>query len=383
VKQFKNGTDAEISSVTRQKILKSDCKFEEDIVVCGDKDMVLFNKKVDSRINDGNLTELVGVGRTVIKTHAHIFSENNSLLEHTSNCRLPKKRLIACDCLPQKLPCKNIETENVLTFAGYGKNFLVSGLNRDEKGRLHQASETKPDSESTPRPRRFKLKRNNVGIAGPALKRSRVTNITSNVLKNAQVFVQVPVHIMSHVGSQLKTNDTYCPETGESGCVRPGQPLASISGDSFKSCSVPVMSSSVCDESSSVSFNVAGSSVAQSTDLSSQTKTNPPTISELPSKYPNTSLNDLGKRKELLPGDIKGNSVILKDEEHVLQKIDNYLNYLMEDSARKPLAVSYTEQGNKDIDTEPLPGDIKDDSVILDAEVDMLREIDGLLNYLC
>jgi hypothetical protein len=81
-----------------------------------------------------------------------------------------------------------------------------------------------------------------------------------------------------------------------------------------------------------------------------------------------------------LPGDIKGNSVILKDEEHVLQKIDNYLKDLMEDSAKKPLAVSYTEQGNKDIDKELFPGDINDNSVILDAEVDILQKIDKLLN---
>jgi hypothetical protein len=48
----------------------------------------------------------------------------------------------------------------------------------------------------------------------------------------------------------------------------------------------------------------------------------------------------------------------------------------MEDSAKKPLAISYTEQGNKDIDKEPLPGDTKDDSLILDAEVDILQKID-------
>jgi hypothetical protein len=101
-----------------------------------------------------------------------------------------------------------------------------------------------------------------------------------------------------------------------------------------------------------------------------------------PLSVPQTDKGDKNTDKELFPGDIKDNSVTLEDEEHVLQETDNYLNYLMEDSGKNRLAVSYTEQGNKDIDKELLPGDIKDNSVILEDEVDILQEIDNLLNDL-
>jgi hypothetical protein len=383
-KQLKDETYAEIIGVTsksrfqiRQK--KSDCNFEEGRAVGGDEDAVPFNKTVDS----------------------------------------------------------NTETKNVLRCANYGKNILVSGSNPDEQNGFQNTNGKTAENKGTQRRGQFKLKREN--RVGPAPKRSRVTKMTSDSLKDSEVFVLVPGSITSNVlvcPNLLKTNDIFCPETGESGCARPGQPLASISGDSFKSCPVSVMSSSVCAESSSTSFNIAGCSAAQSTDLSSQTKTNPPTTSELPSKYPNTSLNELvGKRivvtesskpqssarlestlstkivdcvlydkgeasamkhlsvpqtnksdkntdKELLPGDVEGNSMILEAEEHVLQQTDDLLNDLMEDSTKKPLAVSYTEQGNKDFDKELLPGDIKDSSVILDAEVDILQHIDDLLNDL-
>jgi hypothetical protein len=86
--------------------------------------------------------------------------------------------------------------------------------------------------------------------------------------------------------------------------------------------------------------------------------------------------------KELFPGDIKVNSVILDAEVDILQHIDDLLNDLMKNSAKKPLADSYTELGNKDINRELLSGDIMDKSVILDAEEHILQETDGLLHDL-
>jgi hypothetical protein len=92
----------------------------------------------------------------------------------------------------------------------------------------------------------------------------------------------------------LKTSGIFCLETGESICVRQGQLYTdTISGDSFQSCFMSVMSSAVCNKSSSTSFNIAGHNVAKSTDHSSQTKTNPLTTSVLPHNYLDTSFNEL------------------------------------------------------------------------------------------
>jgi hypothetical protein len=84
--------------------------------------------------------------------------------------------------------------------------------------------------------------------------------------------------------------------------------------------------------------------------------------------------------KGLLLGDIKDNCVILNAEVNVLRKIDDLLNDLMTDTAVKPLSVSQTEQKGKDIEKEQLRSDIKDNSLTLEAEVDILQEIDDLLN---
>jgi hypothetical protein len=84
--------------------------------------------------------------------------------------------------------------------------------------------------------------------------------------------------------------------------------------------------------------------------------------------------------KALLTGDIKDNSVILVAAVDVLQQIDDVLNDLMEDYSVKPLSVSQTEQDDKDIDKRKLQGDMRDSFLILETEVDILREINDFLN---
>jgi hypothetical protein len=447
VKQFSNETNVENSSITskarfqtREKVFKSGCYFEEDRVAYGEKGMVLFNEKVYSVINYGIVADPAGVGHSENKSLAQIWSEKTPLQEDTSSCSTLEKRFVACDCLPQKLPCKYTQTEDGLTCAGDCKNFLASGSNPDVKDYLQQANKTKSEDRSTPRSRQLKLKRKNTEIAGPAPKRVRVTKLTSGSLKYSETNVEERGSITSYVCSDLlKMNNTFSLETGESSCVRPGQQFTYISGENFKSCIVSLMSSSVSDKSSSMSLSPAGYSVAHISDLSSQSKRNPLTTSVLPGKHPDRSLNELvGKwidvsqssesllcerlesiltlsteivdgeldvkkensaakhffvpqteqdnkdvGKEQLPGDIRDKSVILHAEVDIAGEIDYVLNNLMKDSAVKTLSLSFIEEANKNIDKELLPGDIKDSLVILDTEVvDLLQEIDDLLNDL-
>jgi hypothetical protein len=189
VKQFSNENDVENSSVTskprfqtREKIFKSCCYFEEDIVSCGEECMVLFNEKVDSRINDGIVAEPVRVGHSENKTLAQIWSEKNSLLEDTSSCSTLEKRMAACDFLPQKMSCKYTQTEDGLICAGDCKNFLVSGSNPVVKDYLQQANKTKSDDRNTLRTRQLKLKRKNTEFAGPPPKRARVMKLATGLL---------------------------------------------------------------------------------------------------------------------------------------------------------------------------------------------------------
>jgi hypothetical protein len=187
--------------------------------------------------------------------------------------------------LSQELRCKNTNTED-------GKNFQQSGSHRNEKDCFQQTYEMKPKIRGTPRMRQ--LKRKNTDSADPAPRRPIHTQLTSDSLTDSagiEVSGNIMINVRSHV---LKSNGKFCSETDESGCARLGQPHTYISGDSFKSCSVSVKSSSVCDKSSSLPFNTARSGLAQSTHISSQSTTNPLTTSILPGKHPDTSLNELG-----------------------------------------------------------------------------------------
>ncbi|PNF14041.1 hypothetical protein B7P43_G03557 [Cryptotermes secundus] len=387
VKQFKNGFKVENNSATsedrfqtRQKRFKSDHNFEEDRVVCHDKGTVLFNKKVDAKNNGDTLTEPVTGGHFVIKTLAQIRAEKNSLVENTSSCSVPE-RSVGSDCLPQELSQKNSETEDGLRSVGDSKDFLVSGSNPDENACFQQTNETKSDGKGTPRRRQLQLKRNNIDTAVHAPKRSKVIRLTSDLLKDSEVTVQVPGSVTSNVCSDpLKTNGTLCLETGGSSCVRLGQPVTNISEDSFKSCSKSVMNSCACDKRSST-FNIAGSDVAKSTDLSSETTTNPVTTSVLHGKHPDMALSEFAGNIIGVTHPSKSPSGERLESKLALatKSVDCVLDDVGENCAMKPLSVLQTQQGNTDID-ELLLGDTEDNCVILDAEEDILQDIDDLLN---
>lgn len=373
VKQFKNGFEVENNSATsearfqtRQKRFKSDYSFEEDRVVCHDKGTVLFNKKVDSKNNGDTFAEPVTGGHFVIKTLAQIRAEKNSLVENTSSCSVPE-RSVGSDCLSRELSRKNTETEDGLRSVGDSKDFLVSGSNPDEKACFQQTNETKSDGKGTPRGRQLQLKRNNIDTAVPAPKRSRVIRLTSDSLKDSEVTVQVPGSVTNNVCSDpLKTSGTFCSETGGSGCVRLGQPVTNISGDSFKSCSKSVMNSCACDKCSSTSFNIVGSDAAKSTDLSSETTTNPVTTSVLPGKHPDTALSELAANRIGVTHPSKSQSG---------ERLESKLAL----ATKSADCLLQTERGNADID-ELLLGDTEDNCVILEAEEDILQDIDDLLN---
>lgn len=387
VKQFKNGfkvdnngATSEARFQTRQKRFKSDYSSEEDKVVCRDKSTVAFNKKVDSKNNGDTLAEPVTGGHFVIKTLAQIRAEKNSLVENTSICSVPE-RSVGSDCLPQELSRKNTETEYGLRSVGDSKDFLVSGSSPDEKACFQQTNTTKSDGKGTPRRRQLQLKRNNIDTAVPAPKRSRVIRLTSDSLKDSEVTVQVLGSVTNNVCSDLlKTNGTSCLETGGSGCVRLGRPVTNISGDCFKACSKSVMSSCACDKRSSTSFNIAGSDIAKSTDLSSET-TNPITTSVLLGKHPDTALSELAGNRIGVTHLSKSRSDERSESKLALatKNADCVLGDAGENCAMKPLSVMQTEQGNTDID-ELLLGDPEDNCVILDAEEDILQDIDDLLN---
>lgn len=387
VKQFKNGFKVENNGVTsearfqtRQKRFKSDYSLEEDRVVYN-KGTVLFNKKVDSKNNGETSAEPIRGGHFVIKTLAQIRAEKNSLVENASSYNVPE-RSVGSDCLPQELFEKNSETEDGLKSIGDSNDFLVSGSDPDEKACFQQTNETKSDGKGTPRRRQLQLKRNNIDTAVPIPKRSRVVRLTSDSLKDTEVTVQVPASVTSNVCSDaLKTNGTLCLETGGSGCVRLEQPVTNISGDSFNSYSKSVMNSSACDKHSTTSFNITGSGVTKSTDLSPETTTNPVTTSVLPGKHPDTVLSELAGNRigVTIPSKSQSGERLESKLALAAKNADCVLGDEEENCAMKSLSVSQTERGNTDID-ELLLGDTEDNCVILDAEEDILQDIDDLLN---
>jgi hypothetical protein len=341
----------------------------------------MFNKKVDSKSNGDTLAKPVTGGHFVVKTLAQIRAEKNSLVENTSSCSVPD-RSVGSDCLPRELYQKNTETEDGLGSVGDGKDFLVSGSNPDERAFLQETNDSKPDSKGTPRRRQLQLKRNNIDTAVPAPKRSRVIRLTSDALKDSEVAVQVPGSVTNNVCSDpLKTNGTFCLKTGGSDCVRLGQPVSNISGDSCKSCSKSVMNSCACDKCSSTSFNIARSDVSKSTDLSSETTKNPVTTSVLPGKHPDTALSECaGNRTGVThPSKSQSGERLESKLTSATKSADCVLGDEGENCAMKPLSVLQTERGNTNID-ELLLGDTEDNCVILDAEEDILQDIDDLLN---
>jgi hypothetical protein len=386
VKEIKNGFRVENNSATsearfqtRQKRFKSDYNFEEDKVVCRDKGTSLFSKKMDSKNNANTLAEPVGVGHFVIKTLAQIRAEKHSLVENASGCNDPE-RSVGSDCLLQEPSCKNTETEDGLRSIGDGMDFVISRTNPDEKACFQQTNETKSDGKGTPRRRQLQLKRKNTDAAVRACKRSRVIRLPSDSLKDSEVTVQVPESITDSVcPDPLKMNGTFCLETGGSGCVRLEQPVTCISGGSVRSCFKSVMNSSVCDKSLSESVNIAVSGIARSRDLSSETATNPVSTSERLGKHPDTAELAGSRTGVTHPSKSQSGERLESKLDLPTKSADPVLGDEGESCAMKPLSVLQAEQGNMDMD-ELLLGDTEDNCVILDAEEDILQDIDDLLN---
>lgn len=405
-----NNATPEARFQIRQKRLVSDYSSEEDRVTCGDDDdAVIRNRKLDSKGDGDTASETVSAGHIVIKTLAQIRAEKNSAVKDTSSYSIPKKRShspIVFDCLPKKHSCKNTETEkDGLKCAGDGKrkkpviirnHFLESGSGLDEKGSSQspkklcrlvrqtqhpQNNETKADTEDIPRRRQLHLRRN-TNASGNSSERSRVIRLTSHSFRDSEVAVEVPGNITGNVCSDvLQMNGMVCLETGDAGCVRLGQPFTNISGDSLKSCSVSLMSSYVNSENSSTTFGTARSGLSQNSDVSSQSTRSPPSAIVLRDHHLHSTPNEShGNRTAITK------SLELQARERLESKlalstksVDCTLGADIEDCAMKPLSAILTEQRNTDSDDSLLES-IHDNCVTLDAEEDILQDIDDLLS---
>lgn len=404
-----NNATAEARFQIRQKKFVSGYSSEEDRVTCADDDTVVQNRGLDSKGNGDTASETVSAGHIVIKTLAQIRAEKNSVVKDTSSSSIPKKRShspIVFDCLPQKHSCKNAETEkDGLKCAGDGKrkkpviirnHFLESGSGLDEKGSFQspkklcrlirqtqhpQTNETKTDAEDIPRRRQLHLRRT-TNTSGNSSERSRAIRLTSHSFRDSEVAVEVPGNITGNVCSDvLQTNGTVCLETVDAGYVRLGQPFTNISGDSLKSCSVSLMSSYVNSENSSATFGPTSSGLSQNSDISSQSTRSPPSAIVLRDHHLHGTPNEShGNRTAIIK------SLELQARERLESKlalstknVDCILGADSEDCATKPLSAILTEQRNMDSDDSLLES-IHDNCVTLDAEEDILQDIDDLLS---
>jgi hypothetical protein len=203
----------------RRKSLESDYSFKEHRVVSSSEVTLMLNGKSDSKNNNDTSTEPVRVGHTQIKTSAEIRAGNNSPVDSISRCSIPKKTPRVPDCLPQKLACKIIETQDNFRNSSDSNNFWVPASNLDEKDCLQKTKETMPDSKFTPR--RRQLKRENKGPAGgPAPKGHRLIQITFNSLEKSEVIVQTHGNNTNKACSDLsQTKGTSCLSTKSANCV--------------------------------------------------------------------------------------------------------------------------------------------------------------------
>lgn len=436
VKQFSSPFDVANNNTTsdarfqiRQKISTPGHSFEEEEGVCVDGGTVLFNRIVGSEKNDVALTEPitqieVGVrdgydgtrtgenlienykSSIVIKTLSQIRAEKNSLIENTSTC-IPKRSHspIVFDCLSQKLSCTNTENEkDCLKSGGEGmkrkpmiirKHILESGPNLDEKESssppkklrrfvrrtLHeQVSESKSDSEGAPR-KLLKLRRD-INTAVAASESSRVIRLTSDLLKNSELSVEVPPNINNTVCTDLlKVNGIFCVGTEGSDCDRLRQPLTNISGDNFKPDSVSVTRSFDYDENSSTPFDVSRSDVSRNSGVSLRTTTDSPTTCVLPGKYFDTSVNELvGDRIDVTQSSKLEPSERLEFTLAYTKNSDYVFGAKGKLCSVKPLSILPIEQDGMDTDEELLLASGQDNSMTLDAGEDILQDIDDLLN---
>lgn len=404
-----NNATPEARFQIRQKKFVSGYSSEEERVICGgDDDTVVRNRRLDSKGNGDPASETVSAGHIVIKTLAQIRAEKNSVVKETPSSSIPKKRShspIVFDCLPQKHSCNTETEEDGLKCAGDGKrkkpviirnHFLESGSGLDEKGSFQspkklcriirqtqhpQTNETKTDAEDIPRRRQLHLRRN-TNTSGNSSERSRVIRLTSHSFRDSEVAVEVPGNITGSVCSDaLPTNGTVCLETGDAGCVRLGQPFTDISGDSLKSCSVSLMSSYVNSGNSSTTFDTARSGLSQNLDISSQTTGSPPSAIVLRDHHLHSTPNESHGNRTAITKSLEFQACERLESKLALstKNVDCILGADSEDCATKSLSAMLTDQRNMDSDDSLLES-IHDNCVTLDAEEDILQDIDDLLS---
>lgn len=404
-----NNATTEAKCQIRQKRFVLDCNSEEGSVVCGDEDTVLCNRRMDMKGSGDSVSEPVSVERIVIKTLAQIRAEKNSVVKDTSSSNISKKRShspIVFDRVPQKHSCKNTQTErDGLKCVGGGKrkkpviirnHFLESGSGLDEeessqspqklcrlvrRTQQPQMNETKTDSEDIPRRRQLRLRRN-TNTAVHSSERSRVVRLTSHSFRDSEVAVKVPGNLSSNVCSDtLQMNGTVCLETGDTGCVRQGQPLTNISGDCFKSCSLSLTSSCVNSDNSSTPFGTTRSGLSQNSDFSSESMRSSPSALLLSDHHLHCTPNEphgnrtaFTQSSESLARERLASKFALSTK-----SVDCILGADSEECATKPLSALPTEQRSVDSDDSVLDS-IHETCVTLDAEEDILQDIDDLLS---
>lgn len=403
-----NNATSEARFQIRQKRFASDYNSEEDRVVCGDEETVLRNRRTDLKSDGDTASEPVSVGHIVIKTLAQIRAEKNSVAKDTVSSTARKKRShspIVFDCLPQNHSCKNTQTEkDDLMHVGDGKrkkpviirnHFQESGSGVDEKGSFQspkklcrfirrtehpQTNETKTDSDYIPRKRQLRLRRN-ANTAVQSSKRSRVIRLTSDSFRDSEVAVEVPGNITSNMCSDLlKTNGTVCLEAGDSGCVMLGQPFTDISGDCLKSHSTSLVSSHVNNENSTT-FGTASSGVSQDSDFSLQSTRSPPSALSLSHHSLHITHKELHGNRIAITQSSELQACERLESKLALstKNVDCNVGDDSEGGVTKPLSALPSEQRGTDSD-DSLLDSIHDNCVTLDAEEDILQDIDDLLS---
>jgi hypothetical protein len=358
-----SGDTSESRFQAKQKNCKSHYNFQVSRSLCGDKVTVMFNTNVNSDCNSDTLLEPVRVGHTLIGAPTQIREKEKSLENDTSSCSIPKKQSLVSNRLALK------QTGDGLRNVGDGKNFLVSESNRNEKDYFDQTNQMLSDTECKPRIRRKKGK-NTKPAGGSPPKGPRIVPPTADSLKVTEV--TPPANGCSDLS---KLDGKSYLDTGGSGCFVLGQPCTNISEDSFKSCSVLAVSSSICDKSSITSFNTAGCGAAQNIDPTSQT-TSSLITSGLPGKHPDSSLNGFENVIHITQPSISQSS----QRSDSILALSTTSGKCVLDGKKKDISKSQAALGDTGTDELQLVHDDDITSVTLDTEEDILRQIDDILN---
>ncbi|XP_069678337.1 zinc finger CCCH domain-containing protein 11A-like [Periplaneta americana] len=316
----------------------------------------------------------------VIKTLAQIRAEKNAVVENTSNFDGPKIRShspIVFDCIPQKDGENKVVSNKEEDSSAEGsttdeskkkkpiiiRKQTIGSTNSEEKQppsppkrsrrfvrrtSCQQSNETSSEGGSGLRTRQLKLKRN-AGASVVTLDRSKVVRLTSDLLENSEVAVELPANNNNNVFSDLlQVNGIFRRNVDESVQVRLGQPCRDISGEDVTS-SVSLTRSITSEEN----FNRNESSDSQVS----------------------TSGTCLNSRNTIHSSNLQSGESL--KSEISIRNMDRFSNCKSEGSAVKKVSLS-GEVDNTDEDL--LLGSCQDNYINLDSEEDILQDIDSLLN---